>query len=504
MDFLDPQKFRRNQLALLVGYGLITIAIAFTMLVLLYQAVGFGLDKQGKVIQNGLVFVSSQPTGSRIYLNGVDHKDQTNTKLKLPSGDYELKIAADGYRDWTRHITVNGDDVQRFDYPFLFPKVLKSSTVSEYAVQPVFASQSPDRKWLLVKATTDTATFIAYDLRDPAKPVSQDVSLPASVFTAGDGAQNWTAVEWSTDNKHLLVRHDYTVAGVAKHEYIVMDRSAPEASVNVGKTVSVAEGEVLSLFDKKPDRFYAFDAANGTLRNIALNGSAASSGLEDVVAFKSYGNDTLLYVTAASSSGTKTEGTVRVMLKQGDKTYPVRNLPAGAGEYLLDIAQYNGEWYTVIAANTDNAVYLYRNLQDQQLRNGTSFPAPWRRFALKNPTRVSFSSSAQFIMAQSGQEFWVYDADPDLLKSYHYKTTQPLDSPQAYAVWMDGGHLTYVSNGKQIVFDYDYQNVQTLQPALPSYLPMFDADYGRVYNIAPGKTAEVPAALFSTPLTVEK
>ncbi|TAH36265.1 PEGA domain-containing protein [Candidatus Saccharibacteria bacterium] len=504
MDFLDPQKLRRNQLALLVGYGLITIAIAFTMLVLLYQAVGFGLDKQGKVIQNGLVFVSSQPPGSQIYLNGAPYKDQTNTKLKLPSGDYNLKITADGYRDWTQRLTVNGDDVQRFDYPFLFPKVLKSTAVSEYAAPPLFASQSPDRKWLFVKPANDAPTLTLYDLRDPKKPVSQEISLPTTVVTAGDGAQTWTAVEWASDNRHLLVRHDYGLSDALKHEYIVVDRSDPQTSVNVTKAVTLADGEVLTLFDKKADRFYAFDAVAGTLRSFALNGSLTPLSMDHIIAFKSYGSDTLLYVTNTTSTTDKTSAGVHVMLKQGDKTYSVRDLPAGASDYLLDIAQYSDEWYVIVAAGNDSAVYLYRNLQDQQLKSSTSLPTPWRRFALKNPTRVSFSSSAQFIMAQSGQEFWVYNADPEHLRSYHYKTTQPLDEFQKYAVWMDGSHLTYVSGGKQLVFDFDYQNVQSLQAAFPDYLPMFDAEYSLVYSIAPGAKATVPAALFSTPLTVQK
>ncbi len=502
MDFLDPKKFRRNQLMLLIGYGLIAIAITMATLVLLYQTNGFGVDKQGQIIQNGLVFVSSQPSGARVYLNGVQYKSDTNTRLVLPSGDYELKIAADGYRDWKRNITVDGGDVQHFDYPFLFPTTLSRLSRADFAVAPVFSSQSPDRRWIVIKPTNESGAFKLFDIRSPDKPVGSEISLDASVFTAGDGAQTWAAVEWSTDNRHVLLRHDYTVAGAPKHEYITLDRESPEESVNISKTIAVTEGEALSLFDKKADKFYAFDAAAGTLRTTSLNNSLDVQNLSHILAFKSYSDNTLVYVTTTPPSGKQPDGTVSLVLQQGAKTYKVRNLPAGAETYSLDIAQYSGEWYLIAGASNDTAVYLYRNLQDQPLTDANSMPKPWRRFALSNPTHVSFSATAQFILAESGQNFWIYDAEN--IKTYRYATTQPLDQPQTYAVWMDGSHLTYSSGGKQIVFDYDYQNLQTLQAALPAYRSAFDQGYEYVYNIASGPTADVPAALFATPLRVER
>ncbi len=499
MDFLDPKKYRRNQLVLLVGYGLITIAIAIAALILLYQTSGYGVNKEGQVIQNGLVFVSSQPPGARIYLNGQAYKGQTNTKLKLPSGDYELKLAADGYREWKRQITVNGDDVQHFDYPFLFPTVLTKQSRMNFSAQPAFTSQSPDRRWLIVKPTADTLTLRRYDLRNPSAPDTADLSLEG-VATEGDGT--WAAVEWSTDNRHLLLRHDYSAGSASKHEYIMLDRADPTASVNLSRTVTLGEGEALSLFNKKPTQFYAFDAAAGTLRTLSTDDSLTPKTMEHVVAFKSYSDDTLLYATTAPQSGTLPEGMVGVELRRGDKTYPVRNLPV-SDSYSLDIADYSGDEYVILGAASDTAVYLYRDLHNQQLTTASSLPKPWRRFPIKNLAHVGFSSTAQFITAESGQEFWVYDADPDLLKSYHYTTAQPLDDPQTHAVWMDGSHLTYVSGGRQIVFDYDYQNVQTLQAALPAYLPAFDPDYSYVYNVSPG-ASENTAVLYATPLTTVK
>ena len=70
MEFLDPAKQTRHRIILWVGYVLVAVGIVIATLVLLYQAYGFGLGKNGTVIQNGLVFLSSQPRPANIYMNG--------------------------------------------------------------------------------------------------------------------------------------------------------------------------------------------------------------------------------------------------------------------------------------------------------------------------------------------------------------------------------------------------------------------------------------------------
>ena len=128
MDFLDPKKARAHNIRIIIGYILIGIALILTTIILLYQAYGFGVDRKGNVIQNGLVFVSSTPNPAEVYVNG-QKRDNTNTRLLLSSGQYTFELKRDGYRNWKRAVTVEGGSVDRFDYPFLFPSSLQTSTV---------------------------------------------------------------------------------------------------------------------------------------------------------------------------------------------------------------------------------------------------------------------------------------------------------------------------------------------------------------------------------------
>ena len=195
MDFLDPKKQRMHKVQLLVGYILIAVALGIATTILLYEAYGFGLDKNGKVIQNGLVFLSTQPSPANITVNGLPNKSQTNTRLQLPAGQYTIKLERDGYRTWQRQITVQGGDVQHFDYPFLFPPQRSTTAMKQYATAPALVSESPDRHWAVVQDSGDFDSFELFDLTKP-KIAPAALTLPKGVMSAADGAQSWQIMEW--------------------------------------------------------------------------------------------------------------------------------------------------------------------------------------------------------------------------------------------------------------------------------------------------------------------
>ncbi|MFA5004087.1 MAG: PEGA domain-containing protein [Candidatus Saccharimonadales bacterium] len=503
MDFLDPKKQRRSKLILSIGYILMALAIGIGTLVLLYQAYGFGVDKNGNVIQNGLLFFSSQPSGAQIYLNGKLNGAQTNSRLLVPSGTYNVRIAASGYRDWQREVSVNGGDVQHFDYPFLFPKTLVTKPVASFAAVPAIATQSLDRRWLLVERTDDLATFDEYDLQNP-KTAAVPVTIPVANYTPGSGAQSWAVQEWSSDNKHVLLLHTFMQASQPAHEYIVLDRQTPDSSVNVTKATGLPATAALSLFNKKFDQYYVFDQAAGALSTVTLSDPSSKLKLTHVLTYKQYGGDTVLYVTDQSPNGKQLPGEVSVVLAQGQKVYILRTMPATSPQYLLDLATYSGDWYVVVAASNDKAAYLYKNPQSRVDASPNSLPKVTRLLRVNQPTYISFSSNGRFVMAENGQGFGVYDAET--IKGYNYTVRLPLDQPQAHAAWMDGHRLSFVSGGKIAVFDYDSLNLQVLQAANPAYKSFFTPDYKFVYSLASpvDVTSKDALQLTSTALTVVK
>jgi len=486
MDFLDPQKQKRHKVRLLIGYALIAVALAIATTILLYEAYGFGIDKNGKVIQNGLVFLSTRPDAANIVLNNKMNKATTNTRLQLPAGQYHVKLQRDGYRNWERNITVVGGDLQHFDYPFLFPNQLTTSAVKQYATVPNLVSSTPDRHWVLVQNSGDFTSFELFDLTKPKNPATA-INIPKNVITAADGAQTWEEVEWSDDNRHVLLKHGYQKSGQPQSEYIMLDRGDGAQSFNLTKSLGNASA-LVQLRDKAYDQYWVYEPATSTLNTATLKDPTLVSYQEHVLSFKPYGNDKVLYVTDQST----TPGKVAITWRQGDESFPLREVTPSAN-YMIDMAQYDGDWYVIAGSSAENKVYIYKNPVSEVQDKKAAFPSPIRLLKINNPNYVSFSANTQYVMAEGGTSFGVYDVFNE--HQYVYTVDAPLDAPQTHAVWMDGARLMYVSGGKRTVFDYDSTNRQTLDATLPQFKPIFDRDYKFAYSI----TAQTQAATATKP-----
>jgi len=488
MDFLDPRQHRRHVLMIYVGYAVIGLAILIGTIILMNIAYGFGLGKNGQVVQNGFMYLSTYPSGADIRLNGKLQNAKTNARLSLPGAAYHVQLDRDGYKSWQRDIVLEGGSVMRFDYPLLIPSNLKTTDIKSYTTAPTLAVQSPDRRWLLVQHTDDQSAFDMYDLKSfDSKTLKQTVTsiaIPADLITSGSNS-SWQLGEWSTDNQHVLLQH--LVDG--KTEFIVVDRTDPTKSINLTDTLKVSPTKV-TLRDKKYDQYYLYDATSQILSTASLNDPAPVTLLDHVLNYQSYGSDIVLYASSNASSSDK----VAINLLQGGKTYSLRETTAGTN-YLLNITRYSGSWYVAVGASSENKVYIYKNPVNQ-LSSKLGVLTPVYILKTEAPTYLAFSSNAQYIMDENGTKFSVYDAEYD--KGYTYDAGAPIDTPQQHASWMDGNRLTYVSGGKLLIFDYDHTNAQTLVTANPNYLPFFDTAYKFVDVLntgASGKTTLINTSL---------
>lgn len=470
MDYLDPEQHRKHRRRILLGYLLIGVIILVVLRFLFYSAYGYGVDKNGQIIKNGFVYVSTQPNPASIYLNNKLSKSKTNSRLLLPSGRYTVRLERDGYRAWQRSITVEGGDVQHFDYPLLLPRTLTTTTVKSYASAPGLATQSPDHRWLLVQQPGSFTTFDLYDLKDPAKAPTT-VALPSALLAKGTN-HSWEAIEWATDNRRVLLRHLHD--GIT--EFVVLDRETPAQSVNLNKSFSITP-TMVSLNDRKYDQYYLYDSAKQLLLKASLKAPGTTTYLDHILAYKSYGNNTVLYATDAGA----TKGKVAVRIQVGTKNYTVREVAAGK-TYVLDLTSYDRKLYVALSSSSENRLYIYKDPLAQLTAKKVATPS--RALLISNPTYLSFSSNTQFIMTQNGQALAAYDLEYG--KSYNYTLDAPLDQPQAHASWMDGHRLVYVSGGKLMMLDYDSTNKQVLVSAMPAYSPFFAPDHKYVYVLAQG------------------
>lgn len=487
MDFLDPKKKRARQIRLIIGYVLIAIAIGLVTSILVFQSYGYDLDrKTGAIIQNGLLFVAAQPEAADVYLNDKQYKTQNNAKLVMPSDVYHLKLSRQGYRDWNRTFSLAGGTIERMTYPFLFPTKLQTQDRTSYTANVDFATQSPSRQWMVLQQPGKLNDFDLLDAND-IKKAPASFSLPADLLTVSN-SHKLTLVEWSTDNRRFLVRHDYA----GGNEFVIIDIERPTESFNVNKTFKTNPTQV-TLRDKKYDRFYIYDQPAQTLSYAELKQPILAVVASKVLAYKSHGDDTLLYVTDDQAS----PGKVRVVIKDRDGVFQLREVASSPSGYLLNLARYGNNWYIAAGAITENIAYVYKNPQTILKHQSGESLVPVTVLRADNPDWLEFSANTQFIALRGGQQFAVYDAEND--RNYRYKLEKPIDANTKPA-WMDGHRLMVTSASKMIVFDYDGINIQELSSNKPGIVPFFDRDYKVLYNVTP--LTDNKAALTQTDLRV--
>jgi len=474
MDFLDPKKTRRLTIQLFIGYFLVTVMVVLATAILVHYSYGYNVNRKGDLVQKGLVFVSSQPSGARLF---IDNKqiDTTNAKLNLQSGKYKLTLKRDGYRDWSRNIIVDGGDVSHYVYPLLIPNRLQTNELKTFDTAPALTSQSPDRRWLVALTDVNTGTFEVFDLNRKQNQVAETVSfsVPNNLMTASTGAVRWEVLEWSTNNRHMLLkRHFVAEDGTEQFEYILADRQRPDGSYNLSRELRANPTE-LTLRDKKPDSYYLYDATTKELSTASLGEPRPVVVVKEVEAYKTHDTNTVVYATTEGAE----PGKVSIKVRQRDKEHTIRNVTTSE-KYLLDIARYEGDWYVVLGSQVDSRVYIYKNPVEQI--QSDKKPEALYALRLNKPISVSFSANAQFVLTQNGKAFHIYDLEN--VRSYRYSAKYPVDEPQSRAQWMDSNRLTYASGGKQVIFDYDNINRRELAPASATYLSAFDREYRYLYT----------------------
>lgn len=478
MDFLDPKKTRQHTIRLFTGYVLVAIMILLATATLVYYAYGYNVNRKGELVQRGLVFVSSQPSGADLLLDGKP-TDTTNTKLNLAAGRYQMTLKRDGYRDWSRNITVDGGDVSHYVYPLLLPSRLQTDEVKTFEVAPALTTQSPDRRWLVALTDVNTGSFEVFDLNRDRDQVADSTAfeVPAELMSASTAPVRWEVLEWATNNRHMLLKRYFTADNQEQFEYILADRQRPEGSYNLSRELGVTPTELV-LHDKKPTQYYLYDAANKTISTADLDNLEPQVKIKDVLAYKVYGADTVLYVSDKDAAA----GKVAIKLRQNSKDYTLRNITASE-HYMLDVARYEGDWYIVLGSQAENRIFIYKNPVEQIKE--TKKAGVLYALRLAKPTAVSFSANAQFVLAQNGEMFHLYDLEN--LRSHRYKVHYPIDQPQPKALWADDSRLTYVSSGKQVVFDYDNINRRELVDASPTFLSAHDQDNRYLYTFTAGQ-----------------
>ena len=121
---------RRQSLKVIISEFVMVIAVVATVCALAFIVSGYWLNSDFKIERNGMLQISSTPSGADLEIDGESSwLRRTNTSKMLSSGSHHIVLTKEGYDTWSRTITISEGLLYRINYPRLFLKERKTSEV---------------------------------------------------------------------------------------------------------------------------------------------------------------------------------------------------------------------------------------------------------------------------------------------------------------------------------------------------------------------------------------
>ncbi len=489
MDYLDPKKKQAHKARLLIGYVLFGIAIAFATTILVYLANGYYIDRNtGEVIQNGLVYLDSKPGGAKITLNGVLQRGRTDARLVIPSGTYNFGLSKDGYRNWSRSLTLEGGSLRSLTYARLIPESLETSLGSTLRTLPANSSQSIDRKWVVVSYIEEP---LKLDLLDTSLPdvAPVNMTIPSTVVTKGDDGV-LKVIEWAEDNRYFLASYENSVST----DYLLIDRENPAQTINVGNALGNNKVKI-SLQDRKRDSFFAYDSQTKSLSIATLSsGISPSPLLTNVIEYKTFGADWVIYITSSTESGY-----VEARFMREDKDILIKKLREDKN-YLLELSRIGTAPIMAIGSPVENRVVVYNDPEDYLNHNSNSaIPVATTVLRVETPLGISISDDSSVVMAWGAKNFASHEFNAD--RSYNFSVGEELNLNQNVR-WLDGQHFLFSGMGVQNIMDFDGSNRYSLVSSTNVFGGFFSKDFKLLYALNPPILNEKGVVVTQPQLTI--
>jgi len=442
---------RRRTLALrFFTYGVMTLATAAISIVCILLVLGYRFDfTKHTVSQGGLIQLQSFPNGAKVTFDKLILPFVTPGKRNVDAGKHTAVFQLDGYREWSKSVTIKAGELRWLNYARLIPQSITTSTVHEFTTVTGNVP-TPDRKWMAIYGAADKPELSIADLRNNQEIKVQTVAIPAASFTSVEGhPHQFSLVEWDFSGRYLLVRH----TNGPKIEYLRIDRTKPDDVKNVSTQLGVTLSDI-HFSGTSGNVFYGVQ--EGAIRKLDIGAGTisepVSSGVQSFTLYKTNG---LVYVRDKGdkrSVGVSIDGESSEV-RSYDTTEPV----------LTDVTSYFSHNYVAIArgtrvdvikdpiGNTDNARKTVVTFQ-------VPVGARW----------LQFSNNGRFVVAGTGTQFVTYDLETN----EEFSTNLPGNAtdPTKPLQWLDDYYLvaTPDKNLRLTEFDGANQNVITdVEPGLP-------------------------------------
>lgn len=445
------KRARRESRRVIISETLMFVAVVVTVAILALLVSGYWFGSGFQLERQGMLQISSLPTGANIEIDGESAwMQRTNSSKVVSSGEHTVVLTKDGYDSWTKTVNVKEGLLYRLHYPRLFLLNRKKEAVldtSEY----LSASISPNRSLALLINNTTEWSLINLE-SDKIEPKNVDVSkafsavsLPAD-GTTGLFTGEIKSLNWANDNEHIL----FEVVSETGTEWVILNIKNPTEKMNLTREFGFIANfsEVKILNDSASSLLVVL---NGNLHRVDVSNRQLSGVLvEKVHSFDHLDSEIIFSAEVTEKTEENADNYYVGILKLGEnKKTTLMTTPALTKPVISKF--YDEEYITILAENIAT-LYKKQNLEEI-LKFATSFA----------PEDIKVGHEGEFITLSSGSYLATLDMEAN--------TIQQWSLPSEAFGWLDNDMIYSISEGVLTVYDFDGYNARELATNVSSHFP---------------------------------
>lgn len=467
---------RAKQAMRFFTYGVMTISVVLISAVCILLALGYRFDRQNLTFSQGaLIQVQDIPNGANVSIDGKDQGYQTPGKSIVAPGKHTVTLTRSGYHTWTKSVQVVAGQLLQLNYARLIPLSISTKTVASFGALTQTLI-SPDHKWMVAESDASKPEFTVVDLQNPMQPSTSPVTISADQYTlVPNTAPTFTVIEWDLSSRYFLVKYQ---AG-STLEYLRVDRSAHDPTINITKTYQLAIDEA-HFSSNDANVVYVKDG--DVLRRLNLgSGSSSDALITGVKSFSVYGANTVAYVAVHLRTPGDTASAYQVAGLYRDQDIPVHEYPVSS-TVIAKYAEYFGHGYMAATDISSKQVDIFRD----PLQSGPKTTL-YQTMTLSLPaTWLSFSPSGRLINAQTGNTATTYDLEVSTQYSFKLDTDVPVSQQ---FTWLDDFYLITDTDGLVRIFEFDGTNEHDITKSVSGQASDITSDGTYMFSISKNVTS---------------
>ena len=447
------KKKRRQSLKIIISESIMVLAVIITVIILALLVSGYWINSDFKVERQGMLQISSVPTGADVIIdNEAAWMQRTNTSKVLVSGEHNIVLKKEGYDSWSKTINISEGLLYRIHYPRLFLQNRSTEKILS-TTGTTMSTISPDHNSLiLINNTTEWALIdLTHDQPEPKKLNISNIFSSTSL-ASGTSSGLFTGeildIKWDYNGSHAL----FKVKNSDSFEWVLLDIKNLDKSVNLSKEFDSTFSNI-EILDDSSNTLLAIK--NNNLYKIDVSARQISTILVDNVISFDHFNDEILFVAAESTDETDKTSIPEYKIVSDE------NNSASNSEYYIGFTKAGSDETVKIKTASDNTKAVLSRFYDEKyitILEGTMMSlyktedySKVGDFSLSfSPEQLKVGYNGEFIIAYKDNSVATLDMEANSVREWQFEGEN--------FGWIDNNMIYTVKDNELIVYDFDGLN----------------------------------------------